>query len=371
MKIIHLVLGKANPDRMNGVNKVAHQLALHQHMLGHDVYVYGITHDVNGEIPNRQYKTKLFQANNNKLQIDKALKADLLNLSSFDTIVHCHAGFIPEFYLITRLLVKLKIQYIITPHGNFMKGALDKNKWLKLFYFKIFESKILINAKKVHCLGDGENLDLLKLDKRIKTEIVPNGQDQSGMDVKQWSNIQSTLTFGYCGRFTKAQKGLDILLHGFEIYKNVYLGSGKLSMIGDGDYLKKFISLAVAKGLDKDITVWGGLFGEQKNKVMQQMDVFCHTSRNEGMPMAVLEASSMGIPCLVSEFTNMTSYLKKYNAGYCLQLNTPEEVALMMAKAEKDHKDAKLQQLGINAQKMIEQEFNWNSISKRLIEIYK
>ena len=28
MKIIHIVLGKANPNRMNGVNKVVHNLAL-------------------------------------------------------------------------------------------------------------------------------------------------------------------------------------------------------------------------------------------------------------------------------------------------------------------------------------------------------
>ena len=42
MKIIHAVLGKANPDRMNGVNKVAHQLAKTQQGMGHEVTVWGI-----------------------------------------------------------------------------------------------------------------------------------------------------------------------------------------------------------------------------------------------------------------------------------------------------------------------------------------
>jgi hypothetical protein len=30
MEIVHLILGKANPDRMNGVNKVVYQLATYQ-----------------------------------------------------------------------------------------------------------------------------------------------------------------------------------------------------------------------------------------------------------------------------------------------------------------------------------------------------
>jgi hypothetical protein len=42
-KIIHLVLGKANPDRMNGVNKVAHNQAIALFELGCDVEIWGIT----------------------------------------------------------------------------------------------------------------------------------------------------------------------------------------------------------------------------------------------------------------------------------------------------------------------------------------
>ena len=43
MKIIHLVLGKANPNRMNGVNKVAHYHAEYLHKLGHEVEIWGLT----------------------------------------------------------------------------------------------------------------------------------------------------------------------------------------------------------------------------------------------------------------------------------------------------------------------------------------
>jgi len=42
MNIIHLVLGKANPNRMNGVNKVANQLATTMTNLNKEVELWGI-----------------------------------------------------------------------------------------------------------------------------------------------------------------------------------------------------------------------------------------------------------------------------------------------------------------------------------------
>jgi hypothetical protein len=43
MEIIHIVLGKANPDRMNGVNKVVYQLATKQVEFGENVAVWGLS----------------------------------------------------------------------------------------------------------------------------------------------------------------------------------------------------------------------------------------------------------------------------------------------------------------------------------------
>ena len=43
MEIIHLILGKANPNRMNGVNKVVHELATTQVEKGISAEVWGIT----------------------------------------------------------------------------------------------------------------------------------------------------------------------------------------------------------------------------------------------------------------------------------------------------------------------------------------
>lgn len=62
MEIIHLILGKANPDRMNGVNKVVFQLASQQAAAGRKVAVWGITKDTTHNYGARNFETQLFRA---------------------------------------------------------------------------------------------------------------------------------------------------------------------------------------------------------------------------------------------------------------------------------------------------------------------
>ena len=62
MEIIHIVLGKANPDRLNGVNKVVYNMASEQVKAGKKVSVWGITKDIQHNYPERIFNTTLFKS---------------------------------------------------------------------------------------------------------------------------------------------------------------------------------------------------------------------------------------------------------------------------------------------------------------------
>ncbi|MBL0191806.1 MAG: hypothetical protein IPQ18_10810 [Saprospiraceae bacterium] len=62
MEVIHIVLGKANPNRLNGVNKVVYNMATEQHKAGKNVSVWGIANDVKHDYPKRIFKTILFKS---------------------------------------------------------------------------------------------------------------------------------------------------------------------------------------------------------------------------------------------------------------------------------------------------------------------
>ena len=236
MKVIHLVLGKANPDRMNGVNKVVHSLATQQYMLGADVEVWGITESPSIEPENRLYKTQLFQSIRNKWRIDYKL-AKAIESSPSNTVFHLHAGFIPEFYSLAKKIKKENKKYILTPHGNYMAGAMRKNHFIKKLYFRFFEQRILKHAHFIHCIGFGEIGDIRKIYSEDNIKLIPNGQDFDSFNF-QFIPIQHSEgpVFGFCGRVSMYQKGLDLLIQAFRIYKQSLNGKGELWLIGDGDY---------------------------------------------------------------------------------------------------------------------------------------
>ena len=55
-------MGKANPARMNGVNKVVYQLATRQTAAGLNVAVWGFTKTPEGDYGERNFRTEIGRA---------------------------------------------------------------------------------------------------------------------------------------------------------------------------------------------------------------------------------------------------------------------------------------------------------------------
>ncbi len=369
MKIIHIVLGKANPERMNGVNKVAYQLATAQTRLGHNVTLLGIANSLKKNYPKRIFKTQLFLQIKNKLALNPKLKV-ALNALEAGTIVHLHGAFIPEFYHIARLLNRKSIDYIYTPHGSLTEMAMSKNSLVKKNYFKFFESTIIAKAKKVQLLGVNEFSYLDNLTNKASKCLIANGQDLQEipeyLDVKKY---ESDPVFGFCGRLAEFHKGLDLMFLGFKKYIQNG-GPGRLELIGDGADRAALTQLAKELGIADRVVFHGKKFGREKYDLLHKMDVFLHTSRMEGFPTAVLEAAALKIPTITSEATNMNDFVRKYQSGFLLKENSPEEIGLRMTTACDYHQQQKLAKMGENGRKMVAQEFDWQHIASQLIQVY-
>ena len=100
------------------------------------------------------------------------------------------------------------------------------------------------------------------------------------------------------------------------------------------------------------------------------MKVFVHTSRNEGLPTAVIEAAALGIPSIVSEMTSMDRYVVKFAAGWTLSSLDVDEVVRVFLVAQKAFKSGGLKSRGVNALRMAEESFDWNVISRQTFEMY-
>ncbi|WNJ19314.1 glycosyltransferase [Pontibacter sp. G13] len=370
MQIIHLVLGKARLNRMNGVNKVAHNLALHQTHLGHAVQIWGITPTPTQGVEQREYGLRLFRANPWKLWLDDELQQAFEELKGKEALVHIHGIFIPEFYHAAKALHHLGIPYVFCPHGGLSPVALQRSAWRKELYLKLFEGWVLKHAHAVQFLGQNQ---FQTIDKRITLSnkvLIPNGQNLSELAYTPTDipRPEGPL-FSFCGRLDIRYKGLDILIEGMYRYLKTG-GTGVLWLIGDGGDRKELEQRVEQANLNESVLFLGPKFGAEKLNLIGHSDLFVHPSYSEGLPTSVLEAAGLGVPCMVSFPTNMGDAIRNHDAGIYLEDLSAEGIGKELLRAEALFHRGQLAPMGERAHSMIATEYNWERIARRTIEMY-
>lgn len=367
MKIIHITLGKANPNKMNGVNKVVNSLAISQAHLQHEVEVWGITKNPVHNYPERLYTTVLFK-DLEKFNLPEGFET-ALKKESKDVIFHIHGGFIPQFFTIAELLAKLGYQYVYTPHGSFNTIAMKRSWMKKKIYFSLYEKKIIKNAKSLHFVGESEISGTNKMIKVKNYCLIPNGENVNEVKVDFENDTKKDPVFGFCGRLDLHTKGLDILLEGFSDYLKKYDGKGVLWMIGDGEDKDKLLDICKEHNLMSKVKFLGAQYGEKKMDLFKKLDYLVLTSRNEGLPGVVLECAAIGVPSIVSKTTNVNKIFT-YDAGIVLEENKRSCLAKAFQDAKTWKEEGKLIEKRRAALEMIQKEYDWKVIANKLIKVY-
>lgn len=367
MEIVHLVLGKANPNRMNGVNKVVYQLTVRQNLSGRKASVWGITSDLSHNYGERSFETLLFKAYKNPFKIDKVLKAKLLERKN-DIVIHLHGGWIPIYFTLSIVLKRYKIPFVITPHGAYNLIAMERSRFFKKFYFYFFEKRLLKNAKYIHSLGQSEVNGLATIYSNEKSKLIPYGFEFPTCTYEKKIN-KNEFIVGYVGRIDIYTKGLDLLFKAFSLFeKNA--NNVKLVIVGDGSELITLKELAVNIEL-QNIDYLGSKYDEEKNKIINDFDLFVHTSRNEGIPTAVIEAASFSVPSLITIATNLEQLVRSCESGYIVKDEDVDSIYKGLLIAYQDFGSGELIRKGENAAQMVKEKFGWQVIVEEYDQLYK
>ncbi len=170
----------------------------------------------------------------------------------------------------------------------------------------------------------------------------------------------------YFGRISR-EKGLDVLLRAFSKYAS---GTQKLYIVGDcsneeGSRLMKIVDEEKIEGVS--------FLGFKKGNEIADIIVNCKfvvipARWFDNMPNVLLEAYAYGKPVIASNIGSFTELIDDGKTGFLVKPNDINDLADKMKMLDKPDV---LKELGLNARKKVEEEFNKELHYKRLMELFK
>lgn len=281
-------------------------------------------------------------------------------------LVVFHEVYRKEYLSIYKNLAKNNIPYILLPHGSLTFTAQQVKKFKKQFANLLFFNRFIKHASAIQCLSKKE-FDETKIN--INKFIGTNGMNIPVESKSRFSINKVELI--YIGRMDPYIKGLDLLIDGIKLYSENFRSNNiRVSMYGQnyGNWHNNILNMIDKNNVKDLIELHNGVIGKDKENFLLNSDLFIQTSRSEGMPMGILEALSYGIPCIVTEGTNLGELIKRYDAGWVAETNEKDiaqEIRQAIVQRDIWQKKSK------NAIRLIKENFDWNKISQTTIQQYK
>jgi len=305
-----------------------------------------------------------------KVRLTAAGRLDLPAPFDRPDLVVFHSTYVPAHAAAAARLRKAGIPYVICPRGGMTRFARAYRPWKKRLGNRLFFNRVVSGAAALHCLTRGEAEQ--SSDWRRPTFVVGNGVRLPEETQLASPGRSAPLRLVFIGRLAVEYKGLDMLIEACAAIRSELLQRpARLelhgpSFRGSGKTLARRIAAARLDGL---VALRGPVLGEAKRALLRQTDVFVHTSRSEGHPMAVLEALAFGIPCLLTPGTNMADEVADAGAGWKAE-PTPQGIAAGLRKVMAADENC-LRQAGTKARCLAAGRYGWDRVASDSLEAYR
>jgi poly(glycerol-phosphate) alpha-glucosyltransferase len=251
-----------------------------------------------------------------------------------------------------------------------------RNSWLKKrLAHHLYEWANLRAAACLHALNDEEALSIRRYGLTNPIAVIPNGvglpdlRASDGNDAAPVLGADPRKPLLFLGRL-HPKKGLVETIHAWKLVRDrspEVAAQWRLVITGwdDGGHLPGLKALAVELGLAEDVSFQGPLFGAAKEAAFRAAGAFVLASYSEGLPNAVLEAWSHGLPVFMTEACNLPD---GFVAGAAIAIDTaPDRLALVLSEhlARSD-----LGAVGQRGRELVELRYNWDRVARDLAAVY-
>lgn len=220
----------------------------------------------------------------------------------------------PIYYCIDKVNAKKKIGWI---HTNYSDMGMDKEIDKK--YFNQLDNIVTVSENSANILRDlfPNNREKIKVIKNIVSDVTIN--KLANIDVNFTSDYLNIVTVG---RLTFA-KGYDIAIEAFKYVVDAGV-KARWYVVGEGEERENLNNLIKKYNLDNSFI----LLGEKKNPYpyIKAGDIYCQTSRYEGIGISIIEAKILKKPIIITNFTSSEEQICNGENGLICSKD-PREVA--------------------------------------------
>jgi len=282
------------------------------------------------------------------------------------SIVHLHGIWGPASIAARSLLFNPRgLPLVISPRGMLERWALRRSRLKKSIAWLAWAKTVLSRAAFIHALCEEEAESIRNVVQGVPIAVVPNGVELAGgLDASRGLYRRDII---FLGRI-HPKKGISSLL---EAWSSVSRERGwRLIIAGwdDGGHAAALKTLAAQLGLGDSVIFKGGVFGEQKDLLFRSAAGFILPSFSEGLPMAVLEAWSYGLPVLMTDECHLPEGFA-VNAAIRIQPN-PGRIATGLSRLISGMSDAEREAMGARGRVLVEKRFSWDRIGADMGKLY-
>lgn len=286
----------------------------------------------------------------------------LIKKNTFD-VIHIHMSYKGSFYrkyAVTKLCKKNNKKVIIHLHGSefkdFYNNGDDKRKRQICELFTIADVSIV--------LGNDWKQFIKKIAPKSNVVVVNNAIALPELVEKKKNQ---NLTFLFLGALIK-RKGVIDLLTAVQAIKSEGITNFKVLIAGSGEEennLKKYVD---ENNLGDCIEFLGWIDNTQKPGLLQKSDVLVLPSYNEGLPIAILEAMSYGLPVISTDVGSIKEAVITEENG---RLFKPGDVETMASEMKKMILDGNYwQQSSLKSREICEEKFADRVFFEKVQNIY-
>jgi glycosyltransferase involved in cell wall biosynthesis len=264
--------------------------------------------------------------------------------------------------------------YMVAPHGMLDPWAIRNSSWKKNAALWAYERQHLEGAKCLHALCDAEAEAIRAFGLRNPICIVPNSIDvlDPVADPPANGDRSPIHTLLFLGRL-HPKKGLVNLLnawHRFDGRRDLAGGAWELVIAGwdQGGHEKELRDLVDRLQIRGSVRFPGPTFGAEKASMFRTASAFILPSLSEGLPMAVLEAWSYGLPVVMTPQCNFADELAA-GASLCVEANSEDILQGLRRLARMDDGDRR--KMGAVGLKLCREHFSPAPISDKMAQIYR